>query len=265
MKNKLVVLMVLVFCLTFGTATIGMAGASTIDMYAVENEVVKENVEKITITKEKVGIFEDKSNYETKYDLINKYGDVISEDKINSTEHIVIQKQNIQPRSDYNASSTWNDSEGYITLYTSAYYKNSDGPNHKRYLIEAMVQYNKTFKRKQSDSLGLSHSFGSTYITGTSYGEKEGNSLVTVTPSYSGIYGIVIRYKYSSDLTNAIARYEISVKNGEYATIQSCYVHSESIFSDNVTLSFSNFLGISISGGSYTEYRAEQLSFLALS
>lgn len=265
MKNKFILVLVLMFCLTFGAATVGIASASTVEMYIVENEVVKENVEKIIITKEKVGLFEDKSNYKTKSAIINNYGDIISKSQIDLTEHVIVQKQNILIRGVNDASSTWNDSEGYITLYTSAYYKNSDGANYKRYLIESMVQYNKSFKSKRSDSLCLSHYDGGTYITGTSYGEKEGNSLVNVTPSYSGMYGIVVRYKYSSDLTNAIGRYEISVPNGDYVTIQSYYVHSESFFNDNVSVSISMYLGISISGGSYTDYYAEPLSFMALS
>lgn len=266
MKNKLVLLMVLVFCLTFGTATIGMAGASTIDMYAVENEVVKENVEKITITKEKVGIFEDKNKYTTKEKVLTEYGEVISTEEKTNFEQIIIQKEVFETRSGFDYSNTTNSDDGYITIYTTAYYYgNVVGYNYRIYEIEGFIQYNKNYAMRKTDSIAISHSAQATYVSGHNYGEIEASSIQEIQPSYTNKHGIVYRFKLpSGTLVSAKGQYAIRIPEGQIADVQVCYVHTTALFGDNVSIGIGDGpLSFSITGGSHDETYSEPLSIYA--
>lgn len=266
MKNKLILVFVLVFGLTFGTATVGIAGASTIEMYSVTNEIVKENVEKITITKEKVSLFEDRNNYKTKEKVLNEFGEVIGEGEKVDSEQIIIQKEVFSSSSSFDYSNITNSDDGYITIYTTAYYYGNDvGYDYRIYEIEGFIQYNRNYATRKSDSIAISHSDPATYVSGHNYGEVEGDYIQEVNPSYAQGYGVVYRFKLpSGHLISAKGQYAIRIPMGQVANVQVCYVHTTALFSDNVSVGIgAGPLSFSVTGGGHDEHFSEPLSIYA--
>lgn len=150
MKRKIVLSLLLALCVACGSATMGVAGAMTVDLYSVENEIISETVDQTIIRKETKRIFDNRSGLVTQAKLEEDLGDVLDNEQLEQSDHIIVQREIVQS-GDYNKSSTWNDPKGYITLYTAAYHKLNYNANYREYTINGMVQYQKNFLVKNTD------------------------------------------------------------------------------------------------------------------
>lgn len=228
--------------------------------------------------------------------------DFVDYELLSVSNKLVIQEQHMAvndegevitlPISATSPTISWNDTEGYITLYTSYYKLSQKMPNGDPiYVAKGEAVIHKEFKMRKKERFTITHSSNATYLNeDISNVDYTGHQTYTlddtyttgalqrhyydelIRPQFENQCGLIYEFTYPTgkyvDSHHEKKYYDFGFK-GQYAfslpgngSIQVCYVHNEKLFGDiSVSLSYAG-LGVSVNGMN-TKYCAEPLTIIA--
>ncbi len=210
------------------------------------------------------------------------------------SNYVVYQKQTLAADSD-----SWSDSEGYLTIYTTAYHRGYTPTGNARYQITAEIDFHKTFIMRNEEQLILNHSAAGVFdSTGSEWGtmsyhaslhnhsafvnppiDKEEDVTLNITPDYSQASGVCFKFEWPEDLrqfNNAGGALKVDIRNvytdwyltANYYVIATndtnvavSYIHNEKITGGALSVSFGAY-GISANiniDGTNTPYYARPI------